>query len=122
LRIIGKEINLRTPSRTRDRFEQALDKLQDDNLIEEWEYENWDESVVAKKGWSRLWANTKVIFNPPQTVKKQYQPIAENAVATGKTVTQQKSTPINQHAQLELGGKLKTSRKKRGLTLMQAAG
>lgn len=119
LRAIGKEINMRAPSRTRDRFEQALDKLQDDNLINAWEYEEWDESIAAKNGWSRLWVNTKVIINPPQIIKKRYQSIAVNA-ATGKSVGQSKPILINQHFQL--GNQLKTFRKKLGLTLMQAAG
>jgi len=120
LRTIGKEINMRTPSRTRDRFEQALDKLQDDNLIKAWEYEDWDESIAAKNGWSRLWANAKVIIHPPQTIQKQYQPIAKNSAATQKSVGQQQSKPLYQNSQL--GSELKSFRKKLRLTLVQAAG
>ncbi|WP_157724829.1 helix-turn-helix domain-containing protein [Virgibacillus phasianinus] len=119
LRAIGKEINTRTPSRTRDRFEQALDKLQDDNLIKAWEYEEWDESIAAKNSWSRLWRNTKVIINPPQAVKEQYQLIAGNSPTSGKFFGQQKLTPIDPYDQL--GSQLKTFRKKLGLTLVQAA-
>lgn len=117
LHMIGKEIDTRMPSRTRDRFEQALDKLQDDNLIAGWEYVDWDESVAAKNGWSRIWAYTKMIIYPPQTVKEQYKPISENA-ATGKSVGKRKAYPIQHDDQL--GDQLKTFRKKLGLTLKQA--
>lgn len=119
LRAIGKEINERTPSRTRDRVEQALDKLQDDHLIKAWEYVDWDESVAAKNGWVRLWVHTKVIIEPPPTVKEQYYPIAANATPTSKIAGQQTSM-LRQEAS-QLGSRLKTFRKKLGLTLMQAA-
>src|SRR5699024_11736125 len=36
LEAIGIKINKRAPSRTRERFEQALDKLQDDQLLAVW--------------------------------------------------------------------------------------
>src|SRR5699024_3765777 len=46
LNAIGEPINKRTPSRTRERLEQALDRLQDDGLIRSWEYVDWDESML----------------------------------------------------------------------------
>src|SRR5699024_11377247 len=54
LNAIGEPIKKRTPSRTRERLEQALDRLQDDGLILSWEYVDWDESIAEKYGWARL--------------------------------------------------------------------
>src|SRR5699024_10520148 len=62
LEAIGIKINKRAPSRTRERFEQALDKLQDDQLIAAWEYLDWDETIAESYGWARLWANTRIVI------------------------------------------------------------
>lgn len=114
LEAIGIEINERTPSRTRERFEQALDRLQDDRLIAAWEYIDWDEAIAINHGWARIWKNTRIVITPPETIKKQYQSIARN----GKV-------QLNSHKKNEqdknLGLQLKNHRKKLGLTLVQAA-
>jgi len=118
-RSIGKEINKRTPSRTRERFEQALDKLQEDHLIHNWEYINWDETVAAKNGWSRLWMQTKIIVNPPVEIKEQYRTISENTASKGKRNRLNKQLPAKEYTQL--GNQLKRHREKLGLTLVQVA-
>ncbi|GHI00985.1 helix-turn-helix domain-containing protein [Neobacillus kokaensis] len=78
LEAIGIQINKRTPSRTRERLETALDTLQHDGLIASWEYEKWDESIADQKGWGRIWVNTLITIQPPLLIKEQYQSIKRN--------------------------------------------
>jgi len=108
LQAIGIVTNQRTPSRTRDRLEEALDKLQVDGLIGSWEYLDWEESIADANGWARLWENTKLVITPNETVKEQYQSISRKG--SSHNVIWQKSN---------LGNQLKETRKKMGLTLMQ---
>src|SRR5690625_7197236 len=61
LEAIGIKINKRAPSRTRERFEQALDKLQDDQLIAAWEYLDWDETIAERHRCERLMSRTRKI-------------------------------------------------------------
>lgn len=114
LEVIGIKINKRAPSRTRERFEQALDRLQDDQLIAAWEYLDWDETIAESYGWARLWENTRIVITPPETIKKQYQSIAQNRKI---------QSPTRQLTKLDntLGLQLKSYRQKLGLTLEQAA-
>lgn len=65
LEATGKEMNERTPSRTRDRLEQAFDTLLEDGVIAAWHYEKWDESIASTNGWSRIWENSTVLIEPP---------------------------------------------------------
>lgn len=114
LEAIGIKINERIPSRTRDRLEQALDRLQYDSLIANWEYIDWDETIATNHGWVRIWKNTRIVITPPETIKKEYQSIARKG--NGQLTSYKKDECDN-----TLGLELKTYRKKLGLTLVQAA-
>lgn len=59
----------------RDKFEHILDDLQQDNVIESWQYtEAVDEKKVGKKGWFKdYWSNMNVIILPPEIVVKENQ-------------------------------------------------
>lgn len=78
LEAIGVKINERTPSRTRERLESALDTLQQDGLIGTWHYDKWDESIADQKGWGRIWLNAMMIIHPPELIKEQYRSIKRN--------------------------------------------
>lgn len=54
----------------RDKFEQVLDDLMHDNVIEKWHYnEEIDESKVGKRGWVQdYWGNITVTILPPSDV------------------------------------------------------
>lgn len=69
---IGITMNERLPSRTRERFERALDQLQVDGVIQSWQYDKWDEAIAEYKGWGRVWLSTGVIIEPPKSIMKQY--------------------------------------------------
>lgn len=72
---IGITMNERLPSRTRERFERALDQLQIDGVIQSWQYDKWDEAIAEYKGWGRVWLSTGVIIEPPKSIIKQYAKI-----------------------------------------------
>ncbi|HLR40099.1 MAG TPA: helix-turn-helix transcriptional regulator [Virgibacillus sp.] len=114
LNAIGEPIKKRTPSRTRERLEQALDRLQDDGLILSWEYVDWDESIAEKYGWARLWNNTTIVIDPPEIIKEQYRTISKKGHVRP---TSKKSV----RKQTQLGLQLRSYRQKLGLTLVQTA-
>ncbi|GEK34603.1 hypothetical protein [Kurthia sibirica] len=74
---IGMKLNERTPSRTRERFERALDQLQLDGVIDSWQYDKWDEIIADMKGWSRVWFETGVVIKPPKAITEQYKKIEQ---------------------------------------------
>lgn len=114
LNAIGEPINKRTPSRTRERLEQALDRLQDDGLIRSWEYVDWDESIAEKYGWARLWNNTTIVIDPPEIIKEQYRTISKKGYVRPTSKRSVKK-------QTQLGLQLRSHRQKLGLTLVQTA-
>ncbi|RKQ29992.1 helix-turn-helix domain-containing protein [Oceanobacillus halophilus] len=75
LEVIGLEINKRVPSRSRDRMEQALDRLVADGLISSWQYEKWEEDIASYKGWAQIWKDSTLQIMPPKRIVEQYQSI-----------------------------------------------
>ncbi|RUL46534.1 helix-turn-helix domain-containing protein [Lysinibacillus antri] len=57
-------------SQIRDKFEEVLDDLMRDNVIEQWYYnEEIDESKVGKHGWiNKYWGNITVTIMPPSEI------------------------------------------------------
>lgn len=117
---IGKKMNGRTPSRTRERLEQALDTLLEDGVIASWQYEKWDESIMSNHGWARIWTNSTVLIDPPERVKEQYRPITRTTNVRG-TSSGDTAFSSGQEREQDFGHNIKTIRKKLGLTLLQAA-
>jgi len=72
---IGVPLNERLPSRTRERLERALDQLQEDQIIQSWQYDKWDEGITEFKGWSRIWLEAGIIIEPPEAISSQYATI-----------------------------------------------
>ncbi len=69
---IGIEVEARNPSRTKERFEQALDQLQDDGVIANWQYFSFNEHLIGKPGWVQEWLDWKVIIEAPEKLRGQY--------------------------------------------------
>ena len=88
LEATGETLNERSPLRTRERFEKALDQLAEDGLIAAWHYVKWNEEITANKGWAKYWLNTSVVIEPPNLVKEHYRSIEKNK----KHNVEQKST------------------------------
>lgn len=117
LHAIGEDVNERTPSRTRDRLEKALDTLQEDGLIGGWYYDNkWDEAVAVTRGWYRIWKNTAIIIEPPAVITEQYQSIQKRK----KTKSSQEALMPLSSLNL-LGQQLRLVRSHLDLTLNQVA-
>lgn len=68
----GAGVNKRFPGRTRDRLEEALDRLQADDVISAWEYDCINEEVLSGRGWAKKWLECKVTITAPAEILKQY--------------------------------------------------
>lgn len=115
LAAIGESLNIRLPSRTRERFESALDTLQEDGLLSAWYYEAWEESIVDSKGWGNTWKQAKIIIQPPEEVVERYAQLK-------KTTFEVK---VKDHQSLTdhvlLGKRVREVRVTNGLSLSQLA-
>lgn len=120
LDVTGEEINERAPSRTRDRLEQAFDTLLKDGVIASWQYEKWHESIASNKGWARVWGNSTVLIDPPETIKVQYRPIEKKHRAQPKPYNNRKYSDV-QKSVGNIGEQIKSIRRRLGLTLLQVA-
>lgn len=110
LEAIGETLNQRSPSRTRERFEKALDQLTTDGVIAGWHYVNWDEVVAVGKGWGNYWLNAAVIIEPPQAVLETYQSLEKKREHVSTTKKDNE----------EFANQLAAFRKSQHLTLSQA--
>ena len=68
-------VDKRNPSRTRDRLEKALDKLQEDEVITAWHYSYIDENMTKKRSWWRQWLELKIIIKAPKELIDHYSTI-----------------------------------------------
>ncbi|PIC63709.1 hypothetical protein CSV79_10245 [Sporosarcina sp. P13] len=116
---LGVQIDSLAPSRIRDRFEKALDLLEEEGVITFWQYDNWDENSVAKKGWLRIWQDATVIIAPPDEIITHYQPIERKInVKNPKDLTL-----VDSKAEVctKIGSDFKERRMKLGMTLQQVS-
>lgn len=118
LEAIGMVLNERTPSRTRERLEKALDTLQEDGLIHSWYYEKWDEIVADQKGWGQIWMNAMIVIQPPEFIKEHYRPINRNSPGQRKVHQQKEITPDCDES---LGVNVREVRDRYNLSLTQVA-
>jgi hypothetical protein len=72
---VNINIDKNRPARTRERLEEALDKLQADQVITAWQYENINENLLAKRGWWRDWLDCKILITAPVSIRDQYKKI-----------------------------------------------
>lgn len=58
---------------TRDKFENVLDDLKRDGIIEDWDYKDKvDEDKVGKKGWlNNYWSELRVVIIPPSSIVEE---------------------------------------------------
>lgn len=69
LSVMGMEAIYDRPMRTRESFENVLDTLQDDGVINTWYYAEIDEDKIGKgnKGWlENYWMTLTVVILPPE--------------------------------------------------------
>ena len=82
LKAIAIEPNKRFPQRTRERLEKALDRLQADKVVANWEYRKGDEEALPTKGWLPSWLSWTVEVMPPLDVINHYARITEASPKT----------------------------------------
>jgi DNA-binding transcriptional regulator YiaG len=133
LETIGEAVNERYPSKTRERLEKALDALQNDGVISGWQYDQWDETATARRGWINTWQQATLLIEPPDSIKEAYtllKPaiikglLSENVSNTNSTANLAKhsrgATTITPET-LELVAQIKRHRKKLRLSQLQVA-
>jgi DNA-binding XRE family transcriptional regulator len=110
---VREEVDAKHPVRTKDRLEKALETLQQDGIITGWQYQgDFDEAIVGRSGWWKEWLNWRIAIEPPQKVMDRY---AE------KILVPLTKKPAALSAAELLAEQVKSTRKERGLTQMQAA-
>ncbi len=76
LNAIHEEIDTAHPVRTRERLEKALDTLEEDKLIQKWQYgRSCHEEELPLKGWHSAWLNWNINIKP---TKQIITPILQN--------------------------------------------
>ncbi len=78
LEAIGMNADHRNPQRTRERFEQALDRLTEDGILGGWTYENAPEDECAQRGWYKRWLEWRVIASPNADLLALYRASGES--------------------------------------------
>lgn len=119
---VGTEIPKRNRSRVRQRLEAALTRLQTDEVILSWSYEELPD--LPPRGWWDLWAAAVLIIQAPDVIRRHYAPLAN-----GDAVVEPEDRPaLPEKAQAaktddltELRRSLQDTRKARDLTLRAAA-
>jgi DNA-binding transcriptional regulator YiaG len=116
---IAEQPNRARPTRTRDRMEQALERLQKDGVIRGWQYgPEWDEDHAGKHGWLETWLAATVSIEPPEDISKKYRRIAE--AATGhRAEPRRRALGPGQPATPDLPTRIRAHREALGMSCLQ---
>jgi len=116
---VAMETNSRQPSRTRDRLEKALDRLQADEVISAWQYHDFDESQLPRQGWTSQWLEARITIEAPEVIKNAYRNLDQLTArpAVVKAIKKPAPKPIPPN----LGKRLRSKRQGLGLTQLQTA-
>lgn len=119
---IMESVDNDNPSRTRTRFENAMERLHSDKVILGWEYEKENEDAIGQRTWTKDWLQWKVIVEPPQPIIDQYAKITDCKTRATKQIkaTKQKNVPEDVGVMIT-GVMLKEKRLHLQLTQLQAA-
>lgn len=72
---IGEKKENKRPQAIRNRLENALYKLENDNVIKSWQYKEIDEELLTGKKWFEIWLKCKLIVEPPIEIYEEYSKI-----------------------------------------------
>ncbi len=75
LEAVEEELNAKRPAITRERLEKALDTLQEDKVLANWQYDRWDEKLAEQRGWAASWLQATVLVEPPEIIREAYKSI-----------------------------------------------
>lgn len=92
----GEELNTRYPAKTRDRMEEALDRLQEDGVIAAWHYDagRWNEKLAELRGWGQSWLQATILLEPPEAIREAYKSIESHAPKSSKSVKAASRKPV----------------------------
>ena len=82
-------------------------------MIAGWQYDNWDEQAGKQHGWIEHWLKTNILVECPEAVKVRYRSLDRSPGLLPLAVAQQPSSILAQ--------RLRTTRKARSLSQLQAA-
>lgn len=111
LEAVGEQDYSRYPTRTKERFEKAFDRLEYDQVINGWQYDRWEEPLTTRRGWIRDWLQATILVEPPDTMKNAYRILERHEAPVPKILS----------ATETLGEGLKRRRIALGLSQIQAA-
>lgn len=69
---IGLRMDSSNPSRTYERFEKLLDRLNEDRIISAWQYKGWNDDLIGQRGWVEKWKKVTVQITPPEMIIATY--------------------------------------------------
>jgi len=75
LKQVNSEIITKNAQTTRNRLENALDKLENDSVIKAWQYIDIDEEALIGRNWVKNWLKLKLIIEPPIEILEEYSKI-----------------------------------------------
>lgn len=111
---IAEQPNRAHPTRTRDRLEQALDRLQKDGVIRGWQYgQEWEEDHARQPGWLETWLAATVAIEPPADIPEKYR-----SIATAAAEHRQALAP-GPRARPDLPAQMRAHRKALGMSCLQ---
>jgi hypothetical protein len=108
---IDLPINKRTPSRTLDRLELALNALENDHVISSWQYVNGSPDQ-NKMRWMNDWLASTILIEPPQIIFDQYRNIGNS---------QGRAEVVDIGGFADFGERLRDKRLRASLSVMLAA-
>ncbi len=118
LNAVGKEVDTRRPTETRDRLDRALDTLAEDGVIASWNYRDWREPANGQRGWVADWLESEVLVAPPDVVAAHYRqlglPIALLPAGAVEAAPSNPAPPALPPSPEAIGVLIKATRKARG--------
>lgn len=110
------QIDSKNPSRTKERFESALDVLKQQGICSSWGYEAVrDHNIIGRRGWLNDWLEWKVFVAPPPEIVDFFKKAFANN-SYEKAVIASKKTKVG-----PLISEMRTLRKKAKTTQVQLA-
>ncbi|MCP3963183.1 MAG: helix-turn-helix transcriptional regulator [bacterium] len=116
VRTLGQEIGIeldspRHPTRSRDRLESALDRLQHDGIIAAWQYlPPWNEDALPRQRWLPVWLEARIAIEAPDIIKNAYRKLDQGP-----------KQPAGLPKSDSLAGRLRQTRSGRGISQLALA-
>lgn len=111
----GATVSARRPNRTRERLEKALEALQQDGVIADWQYERWDEQDAKQHGWMESWLKTNVLVGCPEAIKSRYRSLDRSQEKPQNLSLAKPPAPS------DLAHRIRTTRKAKAISQLQVA-